>query len=242
MGKRRQSGDEGGGSSAMDIMTALIGCLILILLGILVIVLVSQVLIAIVSPDDKEVRTMVDSNVAGFPESRAFPKGNTHKEPLYIDVHPNHLVLIGYDRTVQAREIYFPDNDYDTALDTVSSRADLEYVLFLVRPGATELYRSLLEKIDYHNSTSKQELRVQYGMELFEAGREVKIEEALREQREDLQYMDLDDFRREQKSRSQMEKNTQSAPQAPTGGSPVVNKGNEVVAPGAVESEPGGDL
>ena len=68
------------GGSGTDIMTSLIGCLILILLGILIMVFITETVMVIAEPDNKSVQSVVKSHVEGFPESKAFPHGNRFKE------------------------------------------------------------------------------------------------------------------------------------------------------------------
>ena len=98
------------GGSGTDIMTSLIGCLILILLGILVIIFVSQVLVIITEPDNKDILSVVESKVDGFRESKAFPHGNRFKEPTYVDVYQNKVVIHPGDIEVPQRELYQKQN------------------------------------------------------------------------------------------------------------------------------------
>lgn len=151
------------GGSATDIMTALIGCLILILLGILVIVLVSQALIIITDPDHSQIVSVVDSKVDGFRETKAFPNGNTEKEPVYVDVHRDRVEIHRYPydpQVIRQRELMVPGNPFDKILDQVAEDAANRYVVFLIRPNASQLGRQLREGVSKKGG-------IDIGVELF---------------------------------------------------------------------------
>ncbi len=148
MGRRGKGGPKAGGDSAVDIMTALIGCLILILIGILVIVLVTQTMIIIVTPDEKDIKSVVTSSVDGMREENAFPFGNREKEPTYIDVHANRIVILDYDAAkgdveISARELETPGNLFETKVLELEADKANQYAVLLVRPGAPILSRRL---------------------------------------------------------------------------------------------------
>ena len=227
MGRRRNKSAAAAGS-AMDIMTALIGCLILILLGILVIILVSQVMVVLAEPDQTQVHSIVISEVDGFRETEAFPRGNTVKEPLYVDVHPNYLFVYGYDLRFSAPDIWTPGNEYDTIVDTVAHRSDSEYILFLVRPGATELYDALIKKLTLHNQNPRtpRESQIDYGVELYESFRTIDAGRTTRA-REGLEFVDLSEW-----DKTGSEKNETIPPEAessslPQESMPVEDGGGE---------------
>jgi len=164
---RQTTGDNGG--SATDIMTALIGCLILILLGILVIVLVTQALIMITDPDKSQIVSVVPSNVDGFREDKAFPKGNTEKEPTYVDVRRDRVEIhrpeYAAPLIVSHRELRREGNPLEEVINLVVENASTEYVVFLVRPDGAKLARNLRAGV--------KEKRIDVGWELFDSKREV---------------------------------------------------------------------
>ena len=226
MGKKRKpsAAPSSNGTSAGDIMTSLIGCLIFILLGIMIMVLVSQVLVAMADPDGKEVISVVESHVDGFRESEAFPEGNIFKEPLYVDVHPDKVVVYPYDAEFSQRSIIFETTDYDTMLEVVASRPDKEYVLFLVRPQASRVYNLLRRRIEAFNreirGTANQ---IEMGMELFESDRKVDAGMTTR-QREGFKEWDLMEFRKQREVEAERKRHAEEAsapvalPQTPAGG------------------------
>jgi len=166
MRKGRQSLSENG-SSATDIMTALIGCLILILLGILLIILVAQSLIMITDPEKSQIVSVVPSNVHGFPEDKAFPKGNTEKEPTYVDVRRDRVEIhrpeYASPLVVSHRELHRAGNPLEEVINIIVENASAEYVVFLVRPDGAKLARTLRAGV--------KEKRIDVGWELFDSKR-----------------------------------------------------------------------
>jgi len=146
MGGRKRRNEEGSDAS-MDMMTALIGCLILILIGILVIIMVSQALIVVVSPDSQKVQAIQTSAVDGLPEDKAFPDGNIDKEPTYIDVHRDHLVIYPGKKTVTRRQLEKDGNAFERKIKALSKQRAERYVVFMVRPYAAKLARTLRKKV-----------------------------------------------------------------------------------------------
>jgi hypothetical protein len=168
MRKGRQSVSENG-SSATDIMTALIGCLILILLGILLIILVAQSLIQITDPEKSQIVSVVPSNVDGFREDKAFPRGNTEKEPTYVDVRRDRVEIhrpeYAAPLVVSHRELRREANPLDEVINLVVENAASEYVVFLVRPDGAKLARTLRAGV--------KDKRIDVGWELFDSKRVV---------------------------------------------------------------------
>ncbi len=161
MGRRRShhSGNSGNGSgSATDLMTCLIGCLILVFIGILLMVFIAQSLIKISDTTNAKIITVTPSMVDGFREDRAFPQGNIAKEPTYLDVrrekvviHPNNIVVEQRDLFVSKRpqkkgELNYdftPDGDLDRLTRNIQDNATGEYVVMLVRPGAADISKRI---------------------------------------------------------------------------------------------------
>jgi ribosomal protein S15P/S13E len=148
-------------------MTSLIGCLILILLGILIIIFVAQVLVVITEPDNKDIVSVVESRVDGFRESKAFPDGNLVKEPTYIDVHQNMVIIHPGQTEIPQRELFLPKNRLTDILDEIRKDAENQYVILLVRPRAAKLQRYLRDQV-----ISQYNLDI--GIELFESARPVE--------------------------------------------------------------------
>ncbi len=156
----------------MDMMSALIGCLILILIGILLIIMVSQALIVIVQPDDVDVEAVVVSNVAALSEeSNAFPHGNKEKEPWYFDVHQHKVGVYPGSWEMPTRELNTPGNKIEQKLKQIASVKEKDYVVLLIRPNGAEVARKIKKMVTerYH---------IDVGTELFESNITINFEES----------------------------------------------------------------
>jgi len=139
-------------------MTCLIGCLILVFIGILLMVFIAQSLIKISDTTNAKIITVTPSLVDGFREDRAFPLGNVAKEPTYLDVrrekvviHPNNIIVEQRDLFVSKRATkkgelnydFTPDGDLDRLTRNIQENATGEYVVMLVRPGAADISKRI---------------------------------------------------------------------------------------------------
>jgi hypothetical protein len=196
MGAPRQNKPAANGSSSMDIMTSLIGCLLLILLGILVIVLVTEVSTVMADPDNVSHVGIEETSLSGFSSSDAFPGSNQMKEPLYLDMYPDKVVAYPYRMAFTFNSLQSGETELDEIFRIVASRPDQEYVLFLVRPGSTKIYALVRHKIDVLNAkqsdTGKQ---IEIGVELCESGKAFE-HAATHGLQEGFQPWDLQEFRK----------------------------------------------
>lgn len=158
-----------GGSSATDIMTSLIGCLILLLLGILVIFMATQAMIVTAEPDTHWVSFAEMGS--GFRESQAFPHGNTEKQPVYVDVSNDHVQIFRSSAepvVVSRSDLRRPGNAYVDALKSVRANSGGEYVLFIIRPQGIALARALKKEVLDMGG-------IDIGTELYDSGRVVDL-------------------------------------------------------------------
>ncbi len=156
MARRRHHTVTAGGESgsATDLMTCLIGCLILVFIGILLMVFIAQALIKINDTDNAKIVTVTPSNVDGFREDRAFPQGNIQKEPTYLDVHRDSVYIHPNNIRVNQRDVFiarqpqkrgdlnydfYPDGELDRLSRLIQDDAAGEYIVMLVRPGAAKI-------------------------------------------------------------------------------------------------------
>jgi hypothetical protein len=182
MARRRHHSVTAGGESgsATDLMTCLIGCLILVFIGILLMVFIAQALIKINDTDNAKIVTVTPSNVDGFREDRAFPQGNIQKEPTYLDVHRDSVYIHPNNIRVQQRDVFvsrqpqkrgdlnydfYPDGELDRLTRLIQENASGEYIVMLVRPGAA--------KIAERMSTLLKAKGIDVGRELYSTDRKV---------------------------------------------------------------------
>ncbi len=160
MSSTRRRGPSAGpaSSSATDLMTCLIGCLMLVFIGILLVVFITQSLITLSTPTNARPLTPVDSGGAGFFETRAFPRGNTTLEPVYLDVHRDQVVIFPEAITIPQRDVFsakprsqtdgldfgfVPGGSLDVLAARIEQATSGQYVVMLVRPGAADMSKKL---------------------------------------------------------------------------------------------------
>ena len=144
----RRSGNAAlGGDSSTDIMTSLIGCLILILIGVLIIILVAQTLVVVTEPREHEIKALVTSDVEGVPDEKSFPQGNRKKQPIYVDVHEDYLLLLDGGKRMGAASLSKKDGEFQTFFDALAEKRNEEYLVLLVRPRAAAFMRKLRHEI-----------------------------------------------------------------------------------------------
>jgi len=145
--------------------------IILMVIGVLVIVLITNVVMIVSNPENIRITSLVQSvgaygdegsEVAG---SHPFPLGNKVKEPNYVDVQRDHLVIYPDKEIVSFRDLEKPGNPFERLLNDLQKKRDEEYLILLVRPGTAKvLYR--LKKIVGDRG-------IDLGFELWEADRDV---------------------------------------------------------------------
>ncbi len=154
-------------------------------IGALVILLVANTLIIISNPEQTVITSVIRSGiwVDGGTETEGgepFPFGNIHKEPAYVDVYPDRIIIYPGGIVVPIRDLERPQNSFERLLDYLSENKDEEYVVLLIRPGSVPVFRHLQRAIEDRG--------IDLGWELFEAGRPVDYERARRD-REEMEQM-----------------------------------------------------
>ncbi len=147
-------------------------------IGALIILLVSNTLIIISNPDQTVITSVIRSAiwVEGGTEAEGgepFPFGNIRKEPSYIDVHPDRIIIYPGGEVLPIRDLERPRNAFEQLLDHVGEQRDSEYIVLLIRPGSVSVSRHLQRAIDDRG--------IDMGWELFEADRTVDYDRVRRE-------------------------------------------------------------
>lgn len=144
--------------------------IILMTIGCLVIVLVINTLVIVSNPDMISITTVI--HAALYEDGREveksgtpFPNGNKTKEPFYIDVHRDRLILYPGEEVVPLADLQREENAFERFVANVAEHAKTEYVVLLVRPRTANVARRLKKVIKANG--------LDIGYELFEAGRKV---------------------------------------------------------------------
>ena len=153
-------------------------CIILMVIGVMCIVLITNVVMIISNPENIRITSLIQSVgawVQGEPEmvgAQPFPFGNRFKDPIYIDVHRQHLVLYPSEEVVSIRDLERKGNALELLLDELHEKREEEYVVLLARPGTAAVFHRLKKLI--------LDRGVDLGWELYEADRPVDYERAAR--------------------------------------------------------------
>lgn len=144
--------------------------ILIMTIGALIILLVSNTLIILSNPEQTVITSVVRSAIwmDGGTESEGgepFPFGNVLKEPAYIDVYADRIIIYPGDEVLPIRDLERPGNAFEQLLDQIGRRRDSEYIVLLIRPGSVSVSRHLQRAIEDRG--------IDMGWELFEMGRSV---------------------------------------------------------------------
>ena len=161
------------GASGTDIMTTLVGCLILILMAVMLLVFVVEVTTTtLASPEQKGIESALLRPVVGFDDARAFPDGDLTRESIYLDVYGDKVVLVNQRFEIPQRALWDENHEahqrFHRILESVEQNADEQTVVMLVRPGAAKTQRMVRKVVKGYD--------VDLGIELFETSRQAIIE------------------------------------------------------------------
>ncbi len=149
--------------------------ILIMTIGALVVLLVSNTVIIMVNPENTAITSIITSSLwvpppigDGSEGGTPFPRGNMMKEPLYIDVHPDRIILYPGAEVLPVRELERRDNALERFLERLHENRHEEYVVLLVRPRAALVSRRIAKAV--------RDRDIDLGAELFEDGRAVDYE------------------------------------------------------------------
>lgn len=153
-------------------------CIILMMIGVMIIMLVVNVVIIISNPENIQITSIVRSGMyAGeggsedtIGHSPPFPFGNKAKEPSYVDVQRDHLVVYPGQEVVALRDLERSGNAFERLLNMIQTNSAVEYVVLLARPGTATVVHRLKKAI--------RDRGIDIGCELYEANRPVEYDRA----------------------------------------------------------------
>lgn len=146
--------------------------ILIMTIGALVVLLISNTMIIISNPENTTVTSVVTTSLfiddQAVDGNQPFPMGNELKEPRYIDVHRDRIIMYPGSILLPVRELGQPNNALERFLEEIHMARDQEYVVLLVRPYSAEVYRRIAKAV--------RDRQIDLGIELFEAGRAVDYE------------------------------------------------------------------
>lgn len=88
---------------------------------------------------------------------------NMQKDPVYIDVQPDQIVILPEHRAISATALSIPGNDFEHFLDDLERVQTVRYSILVLRPGCVDLQRRLRQLLQDRN--------LDMGLEPVETGR-----------------------------------------------------------------------
>jgi len=162
---------KGGGETKQDLSGFM--PILLLSIGCLVFLLIVNTIIIMANPSNVRITSIVRSALfveggLGTEGGQPFPNGNKEKEPVYIDVHKDHLTLFPGEDVVSLVDLEVEGNAFEQFLQDVATKHDELYIVLLVRPRAAMVARRLKKAIYAQN--------IDIGYELFEEERAVNYD------------------------------------------------------------------
>jgi hypothetical protein len=149
--------------------------ILIMTIGALVVLLVSNTLVIISNPENTQITSVITSSLyvpaplgKGDEGGAPFPQGNTRKEPSYIDVHRDRIIIYPGEHVLPVRDLERTGNALENLLQHLEENRDEEYAILLVRPRASMVARQLAKAI--------RDRGIGLGQELYEEERQVNYD------------------------------------------------------------------
>lgn len=148
-------------------------CVILMLTGCLVTIMISNIVIIAANPENVQITsiapTVGDSVGAGDNQEEAVKddQGNVTKNPWYLEVARDHLIIHPGEEIVNIKDLEGRDNGFERLLARVEERKEREYIVLLIRPYGAGVARQIKRAIV--------DRKIDVGMDLLQKDVPVKL-------------------------------------------------------------------
>lgn len=122
-------------------------CVILMLTGCLVTIMISNVVVISANPENVQITSILPSTGAGAEKEIYDPKGNVIKNPWYVEVWRDRLIIHPGSVEVALRELESRENRFERFLRKIEAVKHREYIVLLVRENAGSVARKLKKVI-----------------------------------------------------------------------------------------------
>lgn len=123
-------------------------CVILMLTGCLVTIMISNVVVISANPENIQITSIIPSDIGGEGEEEVFDSmGNVVKNPWYVEVWRDRMVIHPGDLVVELRELEVRNNQFEKFLQYVEDRKARQYIVLLVRENGAVNARKLKQVI-----------------------------------------------------------------------------------------------
>ena len=126
-------------------------CVILMLTGCLVTIMISNIVIIAANPENVQITSVMPYGESDNEEEQAKDDtGNITKNPWYLEVARDHVVIHPGAVSVGIRELENRENPLEKLFERLEERRDREYIVLLIRPygagTARKLKRGIVER------------------------------------------------------------------------------------------------
>lgn len=149
--------------------------IVIMTVAVLISILVINTVIIASNPENIRITSIIRSGIyveggTGMEGGSPFPFGNKVKDPSYLDVYRDRVIVYPGGEVVPARDLEIPGNAVEKLLSAIETNKANEYLILLVRPRAAIVARRLRKSI-YSRA-------IDVGFELFEEGRPTDYDRA----------------------------------------------------------------
>jgi hypothetical protein len=150
-------------SSFMAVLIMTIGCLVILLVCNVVVIISNPENLSITSIAPRAYDSMDDPELARVMGEPLF--SNKSKEPSYIDVHPDKIIIYPGQAVVPVSELEQPGNAFEQLLNDIYEKRDKEYIVLALRPRTSRISKRLEDAITDRG--------IDVGQDFFEKGHEL---------------------------------------------------------------------
>ncbi|HPA77497.1 MAG TPA: hypothetical protein PLT67_01370 [Kiritimatiellia bacterium] len=147
-------------------------CILIMAIGCLVVILVVNVIIIVSNPENVQITSLFRGAYEDYDTEEGpgatigQPKyGNLFKDPFYVDVHSDQIIVYPEKNVVTLRQLEAGNNAFEDLLNRIEPMKDRTYVIMVLRPKSARMSRLVRRAIRHRG--------IDVGQELFEAGRKI---------------------------------------------------------------------
>lgn len=142
-------------------------CVILMLTGCLVTIMISNVVIIAANPENVQITSIIPRGFDPADEGKEVvdSAGNVIKNPWYLEVWRDHMVVHPGGDIINLRELEDRDNAFEQFLGRVEARKENQYIVLLVRQHGASVARKLKKVI--------RDRKIDIGMDLLHGTDEI---------------------------------------------------------------------
>lgn len=150
-------------SSFMAVLIMTIGCMVILLVCNVVVIISNPENLSITAVIPRAYESTEDEELAKSMGEPMF--SNKLKEPSYVDVQPDKIVIYPGEDVVPVQDLEQAGNPFERLLDRVYEKRNEEYIILVLRPHSSRVAKTLRKAIEDRG--------IDVGQELFENEKQI---------------------------------------------------------------------